>query len=117
MRRSWIFVLILTATFTACRQPATLEPKTRPSRVPSNAVWAGGADGGAYVRCSVDAVRNVNPCTVWNDNTGESVSGDYRLTKENRAASESELTITGAVNEFIFLENGKLLKRQGEGRR
>jgi hypothetical protein len=96
----------------ACRQPASFEPKPRPSSVPSDALWAGGADGGAYVRCTVDVIQDVNLCTVWNDYTGRSSGlGRYRLEKENRAATESELKITGATTEFIYLQGGLALKR------
>jgi hypothetical protein len=42
-----------------------LEPAKRPANVPETAVWAGGADGGAYVLCTVDAVLDANRCTVW----------------------------------------------------
>jgi hypothetical protein len=97
----------------ACRSPS-LEPKVRPTGVPSNAVWVGGADGGAYVHCTVDVGRNVNPCEVWNDYTGQLVeSGDYRLVKEGRAARASELRIS--FPDFggkIYLEGGLVLKRQ-----
>jgi len=108
----WIWIFALTVTFSACG-PASLEPRKRPSGVPNTAVWAGGADGGCYVQCSVDTERNVNRCKVWNDFTGElEVSGDYRLVNEDRAAKETELKFTGAVNEFIYLAGGKILKRR-----
>ena len=93
--------------------PHSLEPRTRPPGVPNDAVWAGGADGGAYVRCTVDKGRDVNLCTVWNDNTGYSSGlGSYRLKQENRAATLSELRIIGAVNDSIYLQGGLILKRQ-----
>jgi len=90
-----------------------MEPKTRPPDVPSDAVWAGGADGGAYVRCTIDDVRDVNVCTVWNDNTGYSSGpGFYRLEQKNRAATLTELRIIGAGSDFIYLKGGLILKRQ-----
>ena len=93
--------------------PPSLEPKRRPPGVPSDALWAGGADGGAYVRCTVDNVRDVNLCTVWNDNTGYSSGpGSYRLGQENRAATLSELKIIGAANDSIYLQGRLILKRQ-----
>lgn len=73
--------------------PATgFAPKQRPVGVPLDAVWVGGADGGAYVRCAVDAARNVNHCEVWNDSTGNlSEHGDYQVRGQARAATEQEL--------------------------
>ena len=78
----------------------------------SSAVWAGGADGGCYVRCSVDVQRNVNRCEVWNDYTGELVaSGDYQISHEHRAATTAELKYSGAVNQFIYLADGRTLEQ------
>lgn len=42
----------------------------RPATVPETAIWAGGADGGAWIECVVDESENANWCTVWNDQTG-----------------------------------------------
>lgn len=98
----------------ACQESPTLAPKHRPPNVPSDAKWVGGADGGAYVRCGIDLAQNVNPCSVWNDNTGALVeSGDYKLVKEQRAANQAELQITFPdFDGQIYLKGGLVLKRQ-----
>jgi hypothetical protein len=105
-----LFILVACA---GCRD-ARLEPATRPANVPAAAVWAGGPDGGAYVLCTVDNARDLNPCTVWDDYTGDSRSGDFRLLKEGRAATQSELAYEGAMigsngEGTIALKDGKLL--------
>ena len=113
------FVLVGLASFAltlcarGCNQATRLEPKTRPSRVPGDAMWVGGADGGAYVRCTSDSLRDVNRCSVWNDYTGDLIeSGDYRLRKEGRAATEAELHISFPdFGGLIYLKNGLVLKR------
>jgi hypothetical protein len=107
-----LFVAML--DFLGCHKPALLEPKRRPANVPQDAIWAGGADGGAYVRCGVDISRQVNPCTIWNDYTGNIVeSGDYTLTTQARAAVQAELRITAAdFGGHIYLQNGLVLKRK-----
>jgi hypothetical protein len=93
--------------------PAELKPTKRPAGVPADAVWAGGADGGAYILCSLDGARGVDRCSVWNDYTGKTDGpGDYQLEKEHRAATNAELKFTGAANELIFLQNGLVLRRQ-----
>jgi hypothetical protein len=103
---------LLASAFLSCG-PAKLEPAKRPATVPGDAVWAGGADGGAYVKCSLDAARDVDRCSVWNDNTGDTAGpGDYKLEEQHRAATAAELKFTGAVNESIYLQNGLTLKRQ-----
>ena len=104
----------MVANFIACHHQAAFEPKNRPAGVPSSAIWAGGADGGAYVYCTIDPARNVNPCKVWNDYSGELVeAGDYKLTNGNRAAKQSELRVS--FPDFggkIYLKGGLVLKRQ-----
>ena len=97
----------------ACRT-GTLEPKVRPASVPNYAIWVGGADGGAYVFCTVNRQRNVNTCKVWNDFTGQLIEhGDYRLVRENRAANETELKISFPdLGGKIYLANGLVLQRQ-----
>jgi hypothetical protein len=109
------FWLLLTVLPVMSCKPTTWEPKSRPSGVPKDALWFGGPDGGAYVRCTVDVSRDVNPCEVWNDFTGGLVeSGDYRLEKEKRAATASELQ--PAFPDFggrILLKGGMVLRRQG----
>jgi hypothetical protein len=34
------------------------EPE-RPSKVPKEAVWAGGADGGSYIQCTYDMMLSI----------------------------------------------------------
>ena len=86
------------------------EPRVRPPKVPNSVVWAGGADGGAYIRCSVDAKRNVDVCEVWNDYTGDSTGPrDYQLEKEHRAATNSELKFLGAAGDSIYLAGDREL--------
>ena len=47
---------------------------TRPPKVPHNSVWAGGLDGGAWIRCDRISKKPWGPvfkCTTYNDQTGE----------------------------------------------
>jgi hypothetical protein len=66
-------------------------PAHRPTGVPANAIWTGGPDGGSYISCGIDKDRGVNPCTVWNDYTGEVIVSDFWISGEDRAAMPNEL--------------------------
>ena len=81
------FLLVVIACLCSCVQ----SPPHRPTGVPSNAVWAGGVDGGSYFLCGVDQKRGVNPCTLWNDATGDvMLQDDFWVSGEDRAATLEE---------------------------
>ena len=94
---------------------AELRPAQYPPGVPSYAVWAGGADGGAYISCTNPLPRGVNFCRVWNDFTGEIGGvGDYQLQSEHRAATPDELKYTGAAVPYIYLRGWLILQRKAQ---
>jgi hypothetical protein len=107
--------LVYISFLASCNKPPELRPEKRPAGVPNTAEWAGGADGGAYIQCAIDLQRNVNPCTVWNDYTGQVMeSGDYKIAKQDRAAATSELKFVFAdFDGTIQLKNGLSLTRIG----
>jgi hypothetical protein len=110
-----LIALVAYWNLAGCRRSPRLEPATRPNGVPGDAVWAGGADGGAYIRCSVDNAQDYNVCTVWNDFTGEAYGpANYRLELGARAATQQELSFQGAANERIYLKGGGTLRRLNE---
>ena len=98
-----------------CRESKWAHPN-RPSDVPKDAIWAGGPDGGVYVRCEVDKKSNSDICTTWNDYSGEIVDqGRFQLLKEGRAARKSELVYTWADGAGrIGLKDGRILNRIGQ---
>jgi hypothetical protein len=67
----------------ACHNP-TPRPPPRASGVPIDAVWAGGVDGGDWLRC---VMRGKEPaaffdCDVYSDQTGHVIaSGSYSLAR------------------------------------
>ena len=86
---SVFFALLM--VYSSCA-PYDAGPKQRPNRVPKDAVWAGGPDGGSYILCDMDHEHDVNHCSVWNDFTGDLMEhGSYRLLHEKRAARADEL--------------------------
>jgi hypothetical protein len=85
-------IVAIVALDNAFSQMSGSPPTHRPNAVPANAVWAGGPDGGSYFLCTVDQARNVNPCTVWNEETGEVMAnGDFWVSGQDRAATSDEL--------------------------
>lgn len=100
--------VILLLMCSACRPRA---PK-RAVGVPKDAIWAGGQDGGAWIRCTVDRRKNVNSCEIFSDTTGRRVAaGEFVLRDERRAALEGELRYSGTDYDSIFLANRKMLVR------
>ena len=90
-------------------------PKNRPVPVPIDAMWVGGADGGAYVRCRVDVAKNTDYCEVWNDSTGRlSEAGDYQVRGQARAATKTELAdiLFPDFAGHIYLAHNVILDRQ-----
>jgi len=85
------------------------EPRRRPSAVPASAVWAGGADGGAYIDCTPSQKGEPNTCTVYNDGTGDIwMSGGFALS-DHRGASSAQLKYSGADGESILLQDNLVL--------
>lgn len=115
-RQNWLSTSIwLVLLCTSCDRNARLEPEKRPVGVPNTAIWAGGADGGCYIQCRVELKLDVNRCNVWNDYTGDSTGWEnYRLVTSNRAATAKELKFEGASTDYIYLQNGQVLKRLSE---
>ena len=92
-------------------------PPDRPAGVPAEAVWAGGLDGGSFIRCEIDPARNVDKCTVYNDYSGQIMEqGDFRLKDEGRAARAEELKYAWADwGGMIGLADGRVLSRVRPG--
>ena len=92
---SCLFAICLQAACTA-----SYEPK-RAAGVPKEAVWAGGADGGAWILCEARNAEGTRYfCRVFNDFSGkEWAAGEYVLRKSewNR---EQHKAIYSEVAEF-----------------
>ena len=109
--RNRILLLAVVAVAVSCGYRKV--PPDRPTNVPAQAVWAGGLDGGSFVHCEVDSSRDVNKCTVYNEDTGQVMEqGDFRLKTEGRAARVEELKYTWADwGGMIGLADGQTLQR------
>lgn len=101
-------VMLLSVTsIVACT--SKIDPPPHPVGVPQSAIWAGGADGGAFIDCRVNADGS-DTCKVYNDFTGQIwMSGIYVLKGQKRGATREELVPVFADGEEIFLANGAIL--------
>ena len=85
-------------------------PRERPTEVPSDASWAGGADGGSWIRCEVREARQANYCTVYHENSGDIIAeGWFVLRDTGRAAPLADLTYSAFDGYEIHLEGGDVL--------
>ena len=104
------FLMLVCVFLVSCKSDG---PKIRPSSVPLSAVWAGGPDGGGYIDCVPSQKGEANPCTVYNDGTGDTwMSGAFMLDSQ-RGASAAQLKYSGSDGEKIFLENNLVLSPVG----
>jgi hypothetical protein len=104
-----IFLLSLTvasALAVGCHNKAP----AKPSGVPASAVWAGGADGGAFFDCVPSQKGEPNVCTVYNDSTGAIyMSGKFVLQGQTRGAKADELKYDSTDGNKIYLERNLVL--------
>jgi hypothetical protein len=84
---------------------------SRPSNVPRDTVWAGGPDGGCWVKCTIDERHDVNRCVAYLDTTGTIMqSGTYRLRGLKRAARAEELSYSWCDGRLIGLRRQLVLE-------
>jgi hypothetical protein len=89
----------------------------RPSKVPSDAFWIGGRDGGVFISPFVPAANKIPQeyfFTIYNDQTGEiEHEGTYVIndaTKDPKDVHDSSI-YSGWDGEFILLTNGTFFKQ------
>ena len=84
-----------------------VEAPPRPSSAPKDATWAGGANGGAWIRCDQPLESPRNQCTVHDD------AGAHRLTAvfERQGDSGSgAVTAVGFTGDSIILSDRSVLR-------
>lgn len=87
--------VIAVSLLTAACEPGEVSAPARPTKVPAAAVWAGGADGGAWIECSVQrSVQDHYRCRVYDDYEGSVwAEGEYvlRLSRWNTSEKNALL--------------------------
>src|SRR5215470_4410681 len=101
-----VLAIAISALLSACNRHSP----ARPAGVPSSAVWAGGADGGAFFDCVPSWNGEPNFCTVYNDSNGAIyMSGRFVLQGQTRGAKADELKYDSADGNRIYLERNLML--------
>lgn len=101
-----LYPLLLAVLFGAC--DSGVHPPQRLASIPPEAVWVGGADGGAWIWCKKDGTRNF--CTVYNEYTGEIwTSGHFVVKGKGRGDSSEELKYDYFDGKQIGLTDGRVL--------
>jgi hypothetical protein len=78
--------------------------------VPPDAVWAGGVDGGAWIRCE-ERTSTEYFCAVYNDITGDVwARGRFAIHGSGEARSARVLQYDGFDGELVYLRDGRTLR-------
>ena len=109
MKRRPLILIIVTALFvvSCSRQPS---PPPRPNGVPADALWAGGSDGGSFIKCDFDSATALDVCSVFNDHTGETEArGQYRVDGRSKAQDAARFEYSAFDGKRIYLKDGSVL--------
>jgi hypothetical protein len=108
MRTTAMLLLLSLFAVTSCMEHVS--PPPRPKGVPADAVWAGGADGGSFIKCSFDPSAGLNFCTVYNDFTGKiEAEGRFAISGPARPEDVTEFSFSGFDGKKIYLKDGSIL--------
>jgi hypothetical protein len=95
-------VLVMALFHAGCYRPY---PPEKPKGVPSEAVWAGGMDGGGWVYCSTTSPR-YNECTIFDEQGRTRGPSRYAMKNTGLPAKPEELKYTYLTGKAIGLEGG-----------
>jgi hypothetical protein len=102
-RPSWLMLLSLAA----CNTPVV--PPARHANVPPDAVWSGGADGGAWIACK-GPVGTEYDCTVFDDFTGDlRAAARFTYVGLGSPPAAQSLDFSGFDGDTIHLKHGRAL--------
>lgn len=107
MKRGGLLTLLFLLSEFACYREY---PPARPNGIPTEAVWAGGVDGGGWVHCSTSSLE-FNECTIYDEEGRSSGPAHYVLRNSGTAAKAEELRYTYLTGAAIGLESGSELVR------
>jgi hypothetical protein len=102
-------LVLIAAGLVGCR--TKVEPPPRHAGIPSQAVWAGGPDGGSWIACEPSRDGSANRCTVYHEHTGEVVAAGFFVARDTgRGVPGVELAYDGFDGERIYLKGNRILE-------
>lgn len=109
-----MILLFIGFVLMACTRRAV--PPPRPRGVPEAAVWAGGVDGGSFIKCTFEPADSLNKCSVYNDYTGRlEVDGLFRISGPSKADDVGNFTYSAFDGRRIYLKDGSVLTLLSDG--
>jgi hypothetical protein len=113
-----ILVAALCITLFGCKagdDSMEVTPPKRPANVPEEAIWSGGADGGAFIHItkSKDTPDNVYTAEIYFDTTGETWYRGRLLLESSENHSfdfKNENVYSGWDGDTLYLRDGRALK-------
>jgi hypothetical protein len=118
-RRRWIiFACVIVAVLTGCevsQKKASINPPNKPANVPQEAVWSGGANGGAfiYLRKNNDSPPHIYSAEIYYDSTGEIwYKGQLKIEPVDNPQFDwkNKDVYSGWDGDTLYLKDGRLLK-------
>lgn len=87
-----------------------VQPVERPSSVPVEAVWTGGAEGGSWIRCSLAEAKGTYRCSIYSETGTLLDEGLFALSRESFVSLEDLISSLNAYDgKHILLSGGKKL--------
>jgi hypothetical protein len=115
-RCSLVLAVAINALLSACQcevRSAEPEAPPRPSGVHAKAIWAGGIDGGAFIRLIPAKADGTYAARIYNDHSGDlEFNGKLRLKELSQAPIDvnDPKTYSGWDGESLFLRDGRILR-------
>jgi hypothetical protein len=85
-----------------------VQPVERPSSVPAEAVWAGGADGGSWIGCTLAEAKGTYRCSIYSEKGTLLKEGFFALSGEAAAYVEDPKNSINAYDGKHILLSGRM---------
>ncbi len=106
----FMFILLILGTiiilYKVFHRPDDLLPPHRPKKVPFDAVWTGGVDGGDWIQCK-NIIDHLYECHIFSDWDGTKISSGQYCLEGN--IEKGDITFRMYDGEIIYIKGGRLI--------